>query len=58
MAHDPAVVDIKGGGRCPGAGLVLVNVLYYDNTQRVLKLKAVGYGTRSSFLVGFNMLSH
>ena len=33
MAHDPAVVDIKGGGRRPGAGLVLLNVLYYDNTQ-------------------------
>ena len=34
MAHDPAVVDIKGGGRHPGAGLVLANVLFYDNTQR------------------------
>ena len=34
MAHDPAVVDIKGGGRRPGTGLVLANVLYYDNKQR------------------------
>ena len=25
MAHDPAVVDIKRGGRHPGAGLMLTN---------------------------------
>ena len=36
MAHDPAVVDIKRGGRRPGAGLVLANFLRYDNTQRAL----------------------
>ena len=36
MAHDPAVVDIKRGGRRPGADLVLVNFLHYDNTQRAL----------------------
>ena len=35
MAHNPAVVDIKKGGRRPGAGLVLANFLHYDNTQRV-----------------------
>ena len=34
MAHDPAVVDIKKGSRRPGAGLVLANLLHYDNTQR------------------------
>ena len=33
MAHDPAVVDIKRGGRRPGAGLVLVNFLHIDNAQ-------------------------
>ena len=33
MAHDPAVIDIKRGGRRPGAGLVLTNFLHFDNTQ-------------------------
>ena len=36
MAHDPAVVDIKRGGRRPGAGLVLANFLYFDNTHRTV----------------------
>ena len=36
MTHDPAVVDIKRGGRRPGAGLVLANFLYFDNTHRTV----------------------
>ena len=48
MAHDPAVVNIKRGGRCPGAGLVLANFLHYNNTQRTrLALSAF---TRCSIL--------
>ena len=35
-AHDPAVIDIQGGGKRPGAGLVLANFLHYDNTQRAV----------------------
>ena len=46
MAHDPAVVDIKGGGRRPGAVLMLANVLYYDNAQRAHL--ALGTFTRCS----------
>ena len=33
MAHNPAIVDMKRGGRRPGPSLVLANYLYYDNTQ-------------------------
>ena len=32
MAHDLAVVDIKKGGRCPGASLMLAN--FYTLTIR------------------------
>ena len=36
MAHDPAVVDIKRGGRRPGAGLMLANFLHFDNMERAV----------------------
>ena len=33
MAHDPAVVDIKRGGRCPRAGLMLANFYTLQRTM-------------------------
>ena len=52
MAHDPALIDIKKDGRCPGAGFVLANFLYYDNMQYAMH----ALSTLNSHIVQFRFL--